>query len=70
MRPSAESRAAFGSAVTDRRRALNALVEPLGRTVGEDEFTGLCGPIIFRALFGPGRVTRPFIERIVDAWIA
>lgn len=64
-----ESRAAIDGVVTDRRKALNSLLKPSGRIVHADEFAGLCGPIMFRALFSRGKVTRKFIEQLADAWI-
>jgi AcrR family transcriptional regulator len=65
-----ESRAAIEGITADRRRALNALLEPSGRTIDADAFAGLSGPIMFRALFSRGKVTRRLIEQVVDAWIS
>jgi AcrR family transcriptional regulator len=64
-----ESRAAIDGVAADRRRALNALLAPSGRVIHADEFAGLCGPIMFRAFFSRGKVTRRLIEQVVDAWI-
>ncbi len=65
----ADCAAALVAIVDDRRRALNALLEPSGYEVDADEFAGLCGPILFRRLLAHGVVTPTLIERTVDAWL-
>jgi AcrR family transcriptional regulator len=65
-----DSAAALKSIIDDRRNALNHLLAQTGYQVGEDEFAGLCGPIMYRQLLAHGTATDELIQRTVDAWLA
>jgi AcrR family transcriptional regulator len=65
-----ECAAALEEIAVDRRKALNALLTGSGRQVDEDEFAGLCGPMLFRHLLVHGVATDTLIDRTVDAWLA
>ncbi|GLW07427.1 TetR family transcriptional regulator [Microtetraspora sp. NBRC 13810] len=55
---------------TDRRAALNKLLEPSGRQITEDEYTLLYAPVLARLYFDRREVTEEFIEAVVTRWLA
>ncbi|MHA3019738.1 TetR/AcrR family transcriptional regulator [Mycobacterium sp. BMJ-28] len=52
----------------DRHASLNALLEPSGVRIDDDEFTMLYGPILARLFLDRGQVTDAFIDAVVDQW--
>jgi AcrR family transcriptional regulator len=64
-----DSAAALKAIIDNRRTALNALLARTGRVIDEDEFAGLCGPILYRRLFSRAAVTDELIERTTNIWI-
>ncbi|QXE38660.1 TetR/AcrR family transcriptional regulator [Streptomyces sp. GMY02] len=55
---------------TDRRAALNQLLEPSGRQLTEDEYTLLYAPVVARLYFDRREITEAFIETVVTRWLA
>lgn len=62
------SRSALHDVVTNVRDALNHLLEPSGIRVTPDEYTRLCGPVIFQRFLAREPVTNRFIDDLVDGW--
>ena len=61
---------ALAAIAEDRRQALNALLEPTGEVLSEDDFALLCGPVLYRRFIARTPITDDFITTIVDTWLA
>lgn len=63
-------RNALASVVTDRRVALNRLLEPSGVTLDSDQYARLCGPVLFQRFFAREPAGDQLIDQLVAAWSA
>ncbi|MEU5592736.1 TetR/AcrR family transcriptional regulator [Streptomyces sp. NPDC020298] len=64
-----DSAQALARLIQDRHAALNALLEPSGVQIDDDEFTLLYGPVLARLLVDRGEVTDAFITTVVTQWL-
>jgi AcrR family transcriptional regulator len=62
------SRSALRHVVVEVRDALNDLLEPSGPCITPDEYTRLCGPVIFQRFIAREPVTDQFIDDLVAGW--
>jgi len=62
------SRCALGQVVAGVRGALNSLLEPTGRCVTPDDYSRLCGPVIFGRVIARETISDEFIDDLVAAW--
>jgi|CZKT01.1.fsa_nt_gi AcrR family transcriptional regulator len=63
------SAAALAAISAGRCDALNALLRPSGRHVGQAEFACLCGPVIYQRLIARADITDGMIYDIVSRWL-
>lgn len=64
------SEQALATVAEDRRRALNALLAPIGRCADEADFALLCGPVLYQRFIARAPVTDLFIATTVDSWLS
>ncbi len=62
------SRWALEHVVVTVRGALNGLLEPSGLCVSAEDYTRLCGPVIFQRFLARAPVTDQFIDDLVAGW--
>jgi len=62
------SRCALAQVVAGVRGALNALLEPAGRCVTPDDYSRLCGPVVFGRVIARETISDEFIDDLVAAW--
>jgi len=62
------SRCALAQVVAGVRGALSALLEPSGRCVTADDYSRLCGPVIFGRVIAREDISDQFIDDLVTAW--
>jgi hypothetical protein len=63
-----KSHSSLGQLTADVRNALNSLLESSGRRVTPDDYTRLCGPVIFQRFIAREPVSDQFIDDLVARW--
>lgn len=53
----------------DRCAALSGLLQPAGVQISQDDFTSLCGPVLYRIFYDRIAVNDEFIHHIVSSWV-
>lgn len=61
---------ALSAIVTDRRAALNALLEPSGVRLTAEEYATLCGPILFQRFFARTPAGDDLVRYLAQSWSA